>query len=74
LAGDALMYVDQIRALVEDHMTPGAPLAQALTATADALDAQIRGLEAAIERIETLEERVDDLSAHNTTAIDPEIL
>jgi polyhydroxyalkanoate synthesis regulator phasin len=58
-----MSYVDQIRMLVEEHMTPEAPLARAMTAAADGLDAQIRGLEAAIERIETLEERIEDLSA-----------
>jgi hypothetical protein len=60
------MYVDTIREIVAGHMTPEAPLAKALTATADALDAQIRGLEAVVERVENLE-------AHNTTAIEPDV-
>jgi hypothetical protein len=49
---------ETIRALVAEHMTPEAPLAEALSAAADGIDAAIRGLEAAIERIEVLEEHV----------------
>lgn len=58
-----MAYVDVIREIVEEHMTPDAPIAKALTAVADAIDADIRGLEAVVERIETLEERMDDVQA-----------
>lgn len=47
-----------IREQVEGHMTPEAPLARALTASADALDALARGLAATVERLERLEGEV----------------
>jgi hypothetical protein len=53
-----MLHIDAIRKQVAENMSPDAPLAIALTNTANALEVQLRGLEAVIERVETLEEQV----------------
>jgi hypothetical protein len=53
-----MQHIDAIRKQVAENMSPDAPLAIALTNTADALEVQLRGLEAVVERVEQLEEQV----------------
>jgi hypothetical protein len=53
-----MQEIERLRAIIQEHLLAGTPLADALAAVADQLEATLRGLDALAEQVEELQAAV----------------